>query len=92
MRGSMKGEIQRRTGNDPHLEASAVQDALSPACGQGFVLLVKGAFPIGILPSVESYQEMCTVFSAAANPSWRESLPHRNGVRSAKGKVRLFRS
>jgi len=58
----------RRAGNDSALEAAAVRNAQALACGHAFVLLMKGAFPISILPAVKACQEVCTVFCATANP------------------------
>jgi len=60
--------LVRRTGNDPGLEEAAVQNACSVACGHVFVLLMKGAYPISILPAVKACQEVCTVFCATSNP------------------------
>ncbi len=58
----------RRSGNDSALEEEAVRNAGNVACGHVFVLLMKGAYPINILPAVKACQEVCTVFCATANP------------------------
>ncbi len=58
----------RRAGNDSALEEAAVRNAEAVACGHAFVLLMKEAFPISILPAVKACQEVCAVFCATANP------------------------
>jgi adenosine/AMP kinase len=58
----------RRAGNDPDLEELAVQNARSVGCGHTFVLLLKGAYPINVLPAVKASQEVCSIFCATANP------------------------
>jgi len=58
----------RHVGNDPDLETAAIRNAEEVGCGHVFVLLLKGAFPISVLPAIKASQEGCTVFCATANP------------------------
>ena len=58
----------RHVGNDPDLEAAAIKNAEEVGCGHVFVLLLKKAFPINVLPAIKASQEVCTVFCATANP------------------------
>lgn len=58
----------RRAGNDEALEKAAVGNAQEVACGHSFILLIKDAFPINLLPAIKSCQEVCGIFCATANP------------------------
>jgi len=57
----------RHAGNDPELEQVAVQNARAVACGHTFVVLLKDAYPINVLPAVKACQEVCSIFCATAN-------------------------
>ena len=58
----------RHEGNDQDLVDAAVENAKAVACGHTFVILLKGAFPINVLPAVKACQEVCTIFCATSNP------------------------
>ena len=58
----------RQEGNDAALMEAALQNSLALACGHTFVVLMKGAFPINVLNSIKSIQEVCGIFCATANP------------------------
>lgn len=58
----------RRDGNDPALVAVAVEQAQAIAAGHTFVLVLRGAYPINVLPAIKACPEVCRVFCATANP------------------------
>jgi len=58
----------RHEGNDPELTEKAVKNAEAVACGHTFVLLLKEAFPINVLPLIKASQEVCSLYCATANP------------------------
>jgi len=58
----------RHVGNDEELEKAAVQNARELGCGHSFILLIKEAYPINVLPAIKSCQEVCGIFCATANP------------------------
>ncbi len=60
--------LVRRTGTDVELEALAVKNARAIGAGHTFVLLMRGAYPINVLPQLKNLQEVCSVFCATANP------------------------
>lgn len=60
--------LVRTEGNDPELIAAAVTQARAVAAGHVFFLLLRGAYPINVLPAIKQCQEVCRVFCATANP------------------------
>lgn len=60
--------LVRTEGNDEALVAAAVDNALRVGAGHTFVLLLRGAYPINLLPAIKQCQEVCHVFCATANP------------------------
>ena len=58
----------RTEGNDPELIAAATENARQVGAGHVFVLLLRDAFPINVLPAIKQCQEVCHVFCATANP------------------------
>lgn len=60
--------LVRTEGNDDALVAAAADNALRVAAGHTFVLLLRGAYPINLLPAIKQCQEVCHVFCATANP------------------------
>jgi adenosine/AMP kinase len=60
--------LVRRSGTDPELEAAAVRNARAVGAGHSFVLLMRGCYPVNVLPALKALQEVCTVFCATANP------------------------
>jgi len=58
----------RTEGNDEALIAAAADNARRVGAGHTFFLLLKGAFPINVLPALKQSQEICHVFCATANP------------------------
>ena len=60
--------LVRTEGNDEALVAAAVDNATRVGAGHTFWLLLKGAYPINLLPAIKACQEVCHVFCATANP------------------------
>jgi adenosine/AMP kinase len=60
--------LVRRTGNDDELVALAVTAAEAIGAGHGFVIMLRGGFPVNIMNQVKSVPEVCTIFCATANP------------------------
>ena len=58
----------RKAGNDPELEAIAVENARLVAAGHTFHILLKDAFPMNFLPAIKACPEVCGLFCATANP------------------------
>ena len=58
----------RTEGNDDELVAAAVDNAQRVGAGHAFFLLLRGAYPINVLPAIKACQEICHVFCATANP------------------------
>lgn len=58
----------RTEGNDDALVAAAIDNAKRVGAGHTFFLLLQGAYPINLLPSIHQCQEVCHVFCATANP------------------------
>ncbi|HCL79618.1 MAG TPA: adenosine monophosphate-protein transferase [Synergistaceae bacterium] len=58
----------RRDGNDAELTATAVANAERIAAGHSFIVLLRGGYPISVLNSIKSCQEVCRIFAATANP------------------------
>ena len=61
--------LVRTEGNDEALIAAAVDNASRIGAGHVFVLLLRGAYPINLLPAIKQCQEVCQVFCATANPT-----------------------
>ena len=60
--------LVRTEGNDPELVEVATRQALAVAAGHTFFLVLRGAYPINVLPAIKQCQEVCRVFCATANP------------------------
>jgi adenosine/AMP kinase len=59
--------LVRTSGTDPELVDLARRNVLGIAAGHCFLILLRDAFPINVLPAVRAVQEVCTVFCATAN-------------------------
>lgn len=59
--------LVRTEGNDDELVAAAVGNATRVGAGHTFWLLLRGAYPINLLPAIKQCQEVCTIFCATAN-------------------------
>lgn len=60
--------LVRHSGTDAELENLAAQYASNLACGHCFVVLMKGAYPINVLPRLREVPEVANIFAASANP------------------------
>jgi adenosine/AMP kinase len=60
--------LVRTEGNDAELVAAAVAQANAVSAGHTFFLLLRGAYPINVLPAIKQCPEVCHVFCATANP------------------------
>ena len=60
--------LVRTEGNDPELVAAATAQANAVGAGHAFFLVLRGAYPINVLPAIKACQEVCRVFCATANP------------------------
>ncbi len=60
--------LVRKDGNNPELVKLAVENVRRIGAGHTFLIILKDAYPINILPAVKSCREVATVFCATANP------------------------
>ena len=60
--------LVRADGNDEELKAIAIKNALNVGAGHSFVIIMKDAFPINVLPRIKQCPEVCRIFCATANP------------------------
>ena len=60
--------LVRRSGNDAELVELATRAASGIACGQSFVVMLRGGFPVSVLNPLKAVPEVCTIFCATANP------------------------
>ncbi len=60
--------LVRSSGNDEELRKRAEEQALKIAAGHTFVILLRNAYPINILPRLKQVPEVCNVYAASANP------------------------
>jgi len=60
--------LVRRAGTDDELVELATRNVLGIAAGHCFLIFLRDAFPINVLPAVHSVAEVCTIFCATANP------------------------
>lgn len=60
--------LVRHDGNDEELRKLAAESALKIGAGHVFVIYIKGAWPINVLNTLKHVQEVCTIYTATANP------------------------
>jgi len=60
--------LVRTEGNDAELVAAATTQAQAVGAGHVFFLVLRGAYPINVLPAIKQCQEVCRIFCATANP------------------------
>ncbi len=60
--------LVRKAGNDGDLVELAVKNAREIGAGHTFVLLIREAYPINILPRLKSIPEVTHIIAATANP------------------------
>ena len=60
--------LVRKDGTDNDLIEIAVENMLRIGAGHTFLIVMKDAFPINVLPSVIACREVVNIFCATANP------------------------
>ncbi len=60
--------LVRHAGTDEELERMAIRNAEAIGAGHAFLVFLKDAFPINVLPAIRSVPEVCGIFCATANP------------------------
>lgn len=59
----------RHSGTDEALEAEAIRMMQAVGAGHSFVIVMKGMFPINVLPRLKDVPEVVAIFCATANPT-----------------------
>jgi len=59
--------LVRWSGTDGELTEIARNAMLELGTGHAFLILLRDAFPINVLPAVRAVQEVCTIYCATAN-------------------------
>ena len=60
--------LTRADGNDYELKAAAIRNVQKIGAGHAFVLMVRDAYPVNLLPAIRRTPEVVTLFCATANP------------------------
>lgn len=60
--------LVRWSGTDPELTELARNTMRELGTGHAFLILLRNAFPINVLPAVRAVQEVCGIYCASANP------------------------
>jgi len=58
----------RHSGNDPDLENAAVANLQKVGAGHSFLIYLRDAFPINVLPAIKQCPEIVRIYCATANP------------------------
>ncbi|HNX37358.1 MAG TPA: adenosine-specific kinase [Candidatus Cloacimonadota bacterium] len=58
----------RKDGTDSELIEIAVENMLRLSAGHSFMIVMRGAFPINVLPAVKDCREVLNIFCATSNP------------------------
>ncbi len=61
--------LVRYSGTNDELVKLAQTNAMNIGAGHSFILFLKEAFPINILPVLRNVPEICRIFCATANPT-----------------------
>jgi len=59
----------RFSGTDDTLIELAKKNALNISAGHSFIIFLRNAFPINVMPSLRNVPEICRIFCATANPA-----------------------
>ena len=59
----------RYSGTDDEMIGLAQENAQAIGAGHAFILFLKNAFPINVLPVLRHIPEICRIFCATANPT-----------------------
>lgn len=57
----------RAAGNEPTLQAAAVDNAKAIASGHCFIIIMQNAYPISVLNEIKQCPEVCHIYCATAN-------------------------
>ncbi len=60
--------LVRSSGNDDELRKNAEEQALRVGAGHTFLILLRNAYPINLLPRIKEVPEVCSIYAASANP------------------------
>jgi adenosine/AMP kinase len=60
--------LVRHEGNDEELRKLAKEKAFELAAGHVFIIFIKNAYPINVLPRLKEVPEVCNIFCATGNP------------------------
>jgi adenosine/AMP kinase len=60
--------LVRRSGTDPEMIELAAKNILKIGAGHSFIVFLKNAFPVNVLPVLRQVSEICQIFCATANP------------------------
>jgi len=58
----------RHSGTDEELVQLAIRNAQRIGAGHSFVVFLRNAFPVNVLPAIRAVPEVCRIFCATANP------------------------
>jgi len=58
----------RKDGNDPDLMLAATENMRRLGAGHTFLIIMRDAFPINVLPAVKAVREVVNIYCATANP------------------------
>lgn len=60
--------LVRHSGNDSELEQIAVANLQRVGAGHSFLIYIRNAFPINVLPAIKQCPEIVRIYCATANP------------------------
>ncbi len=60
--------LVRAEGNDEELKQLASKNVMAIAAGHCFLVIMREAYPINVLPRIRDCPEVCGIFCATANP------------------------
>ena len=60
--------LVRYSGTDSALSKTAADYAFSLSCGHSFIIVLRDAFPVNVLPRLKDVAEVANIFAATANP------------------------
>jgi uncharacterized protein len=60
--------LVRRSGTDVEMIELATRNILKIGAGHSFIVFLRNAFPVNVLPVLRLVSEICLVFCATANP------------------------
>ncbi len=60
--------LVRKDGNDSELIELAVKNMLRLGAGHSFLIIMRNAYPINVLPAIKACREVVNIFCATANP------------------------